>query len=87
MQLYQLCNLTCSSFHGRGVSPQTMLGLGRAAMPPLGVGRGHALPTVLAGRVESVSPASEQQAAQHTQTSPTGRDILKMYSVNKQCKR
>ncbi|XP_034397580.1 piwi-like protein 2 [Cyclopterus lumpus] len=61
-----------NSFHGRGLSPQTLVGLGRAAMPHLGVGRGRALATFLPGRVESVSPASEQQAAQYTQTSLTG---------------
>ncbi|XP_068559469.1 piwi-like protein 2 [Cebidichthys violaceus] len=61
-----------SSFHGRGLSPQTMVGLGRAAMPHLGVGRGRALPPFPPGCVESVSPASEPQAAQHTQTSHTG---------------
>ncbi|XP_037339536.2 piwi-like protein 2 [Pungitius pungitius] len=58
-----------SGFRGRGLSPHTMAGLGRAAMPHLGVGRGHALPP---GRVESVSPASEQPAAQNTQASLTG---------------
>ncbi|KAM8887213.1 piwi-like protein 2 isoform 2-T2 [Spinachia spinachia] len=48
-----------SGFCGRGFSPQTMVGLGRAAMPPLG---GPALPPFALGRVESVSPASEQPA-------------------------
>ncbi|XP_054466269.1 piwi-like protein 2 [Anoplopoma fimbria] len=58
--------------HGRGLSPQTMVGLGRAAMPHLGVARGRTLPPFPPGPVEFVSPASEQQAAQHTQTSHTG---------------
>ncbi|XP_033476014.2 piwi-like protein 2 isoform X1 [Epinephelus lanceolatus] len=62
-----------SSLRGRGLSPQTMVGLGRAAMPQPGVGRGHALPPPFSpGRIESVSPAPEQQAALHSQTSHTG---------------
>ncbi|XP_068460934.1 piwi-like protein 2 [Clinocottus analis] len=61
-----------SSFHGQGLSTQTMLGLGSAAMPQLGVGRGHTLPTFIQSSVESVSPASEQQAVQQTQNSQTG---------------
>ncbi|XP_074493451.1 piwi-like protein 2 isoform X2 [Sebastes fasciatus] len=62
-----------SSFHGRGLSPQTMVGLGRAAMPHLGVGRGRALlPSFPLGRVESVLSASEPQAALPSQTSHTG---------------
>lgn len=66
--------LPVASFHGRGLSPQTMVGLGRAVMPQLGAGRGRPLlPSLSPGRVESFSPASEQQAALHSQTSHTGR--------------
>ncbi|XP_042344076.1 piwi-like protein 2 [Plectropomus leopardus] len=62
-----------SSFHSRGLPPQTMTGLVRTAMPHLGGGRGRALPLPISpGRVHSVSPAPEQQAALHTQTSHTG---------------
>ncbi|XP_041792594.1 piwi-like protein 2 [Chelmon rostratus] len=55
-----------SSFHGPGLSPRTMVGLGRAAMPVLGVG------PFSPGPVESFSPASEQPAVQQAQTSHTG---------------
>uniref|UniRef100_A0AAQ4PZN2 Piwi-like protein 2 n=1 Tax=Gasterosteus aculeatus aculeatus TaxID=481459 RepID=A0AAQ4PZN2_GASAC len=65
------CNF--SSFCGRGFSPDTMVGLRRAAMPHLGVGRGRALPPLPPGRAESVSPASEEPAARNTQASLTGR--------------
>uniref|UniRef100_A0AAQ4R699 Piwi-like protein 2 n=1 Tax=Gasterosteus aculeatus aculeatus TaxID=481459 RepID=A0AAQ4R699_GASAC len=64
------CNF--SSFCGRGFSPDTMVGLRRAAMPHLGVGRGRALPPLPPGRAESVSPASEEPAARNTQASLTG---------------
>lgn len=54
-----------------------MVGLGRAAMPHLGAGRGRALlPPFSPGHVESVSPASEQQAAPQPPTSHTGRETL-----------
>ncbi|TDH12488.1 hypothetical protein EPR50_G00047650 [Perca flavescens] len=59
------------SFHGRGLSHQTMVGLGRAAMPHLGVGRARQLP-LSPGHVESVSEACEQQAVLHPQTPPSG---------------
>uniref|UniRef100_A0AAQ4R0U9 Piwi-like protein 2 n=1 Tax=Gasterosteus aculeatus aculeatus TaxID=481459 RepID=A0AAQ4R0U9_GASAC len=62
-----------SGFCGRGFSPDTMVGLRRAAMPHLGVGRGRALPPLPPGRAESVSPASEEPAARNTQASLTGR--------------
>ncbi|XP_034006775.1 piwi-like protein 2, partial [Trematomus bernacchii] len=54
----------------RGLAPQTMMGLGRAAMPfP---GRGRAVPPFSPGQVEPGPPASEPQtAAPHLQTSPT----------------
>ncbi|KAM7391733.1 hypothetical protein PAMP_022396 [Pampus punctatissimus] len=62
-----------SSFPGRGLSPHMMVGLGRAAMPQLGIGRGRPLlssfPPCL---VESVSPTSEAQAPLHSQASSTG---------------
>nr|XP_040052641.1 LOW QUALITY PROTEIN: piwi-like protein 2 [Gasterosteus aculeatus aculeatus] len=61
-----------SGFCGRGFSPDTMVGLRRAAMPHLGVGRGRALPPLPPGRAESVSPASEEPAARNTQASLTG---------------
>uniref|UniRef100_A0A8C4HH20 Piwi-like protein 2 n=1 Tax=Dicentrarchus labrax TaxID=13489 RepID=A0A8C4HH20_DICLA len=67
-------------FHGQGLSQKTMVGLGRAAMPQLGVGRGRPLLSPFsAGRVETFS---EQQAALHAQTSPRGRDTLKKVSDN-----
>lgn len=56
-----------------------MVGLGRAAMPRLGVGRGRPL-------LPSFSPASEPQPAAHTQLSQTGRESLKhlfIYSFDK----
>uniref|UniRef100_A0A8D0AG69 Piwi-like protein 2 n=1 Tax=Sander lucioperca TaxID=283035 RepID=A0A8D0AG69_SANLU len=60
----------------------TMVGLGRAAMPNLGVGRARQLP-LSPGRVESVSEACEQQAVLHTQTSPSGRKtIMKQSLIN-----
>ncbi|XP_035515119.1 piwi-like protein 2 [Morone saxatilis] len=63
-----------SSFHGQGLSQQTMVGLGRAAMPQLTVGRGRPLLSPFsAGPVESFS---EQQAALHAQTSP--RDTMSL---------
>ncbi|XP_034084284.1 piwi-like protein 2 [Gymnodraco acuticeps] len=52
----------------RGSAPQTMMGLGRGAMPFPGSGRGRALPPVSPGRVEP----GPQTAAPHLQTSPTG---------------
>ncbi|KAE8291705.1 Piwi-like protein 2 [Larimichthys crocea] len=62
-----------SGFHGQGSSSQRMLGLGRAAMPQLGIGRGRPLYSpFVPGHVKSFPPASEQQAALHTQTSLTG---------------
>ncbi|XP_070820400.1 piwi-like protein 2 [Chaetodon trifascialis] len=66
-----------SSFHGQGLSPHTMVGLGRAAMPLLGLGRGcPPLPPFFPGPVESFSPASEQQAVLHSQPSDTGTKPL-----------
>ncbi|XP_070689873.1 piwi-like protein 2 [Pempheris klunzingeri] len=63
-----------SSFHGQGLTPQAMVGLGRAAMPQLGAGRGRSLlPSFPPGHVESFSQASGQQAAphsSHTRTMP-----------------
>lgn len=49
-----------------------MFGLGRAAMPQLGVGRGRTVLPFPPGRVESVSPASEPQPASYTQPSHAG---------------
>ncbi|XP_029295481.1 piwi-like protein 2 [Cottoperca gobio] len=70
----RVCQLeeVMSSFHGRGSSPQTTLGLGRAAMPHLGGGRECALPPFSPGRVKPVSPASDKQTALHPQTSYSG---------------
>lgn len=59
----------CYSFHGRGLSLQTMVGLGRAAIPQLGAGRGRALPSSF-----FPGPASELQTAPYSQTSHTGRE-------------
>ncbi|KAF3850609.1 hypothetical protein F7725_012381 [Dissostichus mawsoni] len=56
----------------RGLSPQKMVGLGRAAMPFTGAGRGRVLPPLSPGRVEPGPPASEPQTAPHLQTSPRG---------------
>ncbi|XP_067459656.1 piwi-like protein 2 [Thunnus thynnus] len=62
-----------SSFPGRGLSHQMMVGLGRAAMPQLGLGRGRPLlPSFPPGHVETVSPTSEAQAPLHSQASSTG---------------
>ncbi|XP_059192376.1 piwi-like protein 2 isoform X2 [Centropristis striata] len=61
-----------SSFHGRGLPSRTMVGLGRAAMPHFGVGRGRALPPFPPAHVESVSPPSEKPAALHSPASHTG---------------
>ncbi|XP_074527387.1 piwi-like protein 2 isoform X2 [Halichoeres trimaculatus] len=53
-----------TSLQGLGFSPQSMLGLGRAAMPPLGTGRGRAvLPCLSLGQLGSDSAFFEQQAA------------------------
>lgn len=66
--------MACYSFHGRSLSLQTMVGLGRAAIPQLGVGRGRALPSsFFPGPVES-SPAPEIQTAPYSHTSHTGRE-------------
>nr|XP_046241740.1 piwi-like protein 2 isoform X2 [Scatophagus argus] len=57
----------------RSLFPHTMAGLGRAAKPPLGAARGCALPPSFSpGSVKSFCPASEQQAAIHSQTSHPG---------------
>ncbi|CAK6950431.1 piwi-like protein 2 [Scomber scombrus] len=79
-----------SSFHGQGLSPQTMVGLGRAAMPQLGIGRGRPLlPSFPLGSAESFSQTSEAQAALHSQASYTGtehpvattQEVLELSSV------
>uniref|UniRef100_A0A3Q0SUA5 Piwi-like RNA-mediated gene silencing 2 n=1 Tax=Amphilophus citrinellus TaxID=61819 RepID=A0A3Q0SUA5_AMPCI len=50
-----------------GLSPQTMVGVGRAAMTQLGVGRGHALlPSFPKGQDVSVSPMPEPQTAAYS---------------------
>ena len=55
-----------------------MVGLGRAAMPPLGLGRGRPLlPSFPPGHVESVSFASQPQPALQSQPSHPGRETLK----------
>nr|AID66627.1 Piwil2 [Monopterus albus] len=62
-----------SSFHGQGLSPRVMVGLGRAAMPQLGAGSGRAfLPHFPPGHDKSVSPVSEPQTAPHFQLLHTG---------------
>ncbi|XP_047446909.1 piwi-like protein 2 [Mugil cephalus] len=62
-----------SSFHGRGLSPQGMVGLGRTAMPQLGVGRGRSLLASLPpGQVQSVSQSPGPQMALSPQASQTG---------------
>lgn len=67
--------MACCSFHGRSLFLTTMVGLGRAAIPQLGVGRGRALPSSLfTGPVESSPPLSELQTAPFSQTSHTGRE-------------
>uniref|UniRef100_A0A8C4HI83 Piwi-like protein 2 n=1 Tax=Dicentrarchus labrax TaxID=13489 RepID=A0A8C4HI83_DICLA len=69
-----------SSFHGQGLSQKTMVGLGRAAMPQLGVGRGRPLLSPFsAGRVETFS---EQQAALHAQTSPRVPDTQEVLELS-----
>uniref|UniRef100_A0A671UDX1 Piwi-like protein 2 n=1 Tax=Sparus aurata TaxID=8175 RepID=A0A671UDX1_SPAAU len=61
-------------FHGRGLSPRTMVGHGRAAIPQLGVGRGRTLPpSFTPGPVHFLASAHEEQAALQSQTSLTGR--------------
>ncbi|XP_070760250.1 piwi-like protein 2 [Enoplosus armatus] len=72
-----------SSFHGRGLSPQTMVGLGRAAMPQLGLGGTRPLlPSLCPGRIEFVSPAPGQQAGLHSQISPTVPTTQKVLEVS-----
>ncbi|XP_020486749.1 piwi-like protein 2 isoform X1 [Labrus bergylta] len=75
------------SFHGRGMAPQTMLGLGRAAMPHLGGGGGRPLlPRFAPGLVESFSPVPDQPAALHSAASqagtaapvPTTQDVMEL---------
>ncbi|XP_071774763.1 piwi-like protein 2 [Centroberyx gerrardi] len=64
-----------SSFLGRGLSPQTMVGIGRAAMPLplLGVGRGPPLPPALPpAPVQSVAPTSDPPAPLWPQSSYAG---------------
>ncbi|XP_019949653.2 piwi-like protein 2 [Paralichthys olivaceus] len=76
------------SFLGQGLSPHTMVGLGRAAMPQLGVGRGRpVLPSFPPGCVGPFSFASEPQPAPHSQPShaamplvPTTQDVLELSS-------
>ncbi|XP_040011750.1 piwi-like protein 2 isoform X2 [Xiphias gladius] len=79
-----------SSFHGRGLSLQTMVGLARAAMPQLGVGRGRPLlPSFPSGHVESISPASNPQLALYSQPSHAGmphmptttQDVLELPNI------
>ncbi|KAI9534326.1 hypothetical protein NQZ68_014734 [Dissostichus eleginoides] len=56
----------------RGLAPQKMMGLGRAAMPLPGAGRGRVPHPLSPGQVEPGPPASEPQTAPHLQTSPRG---------------
>ncbi|GAA6220778.1 piwi-like protein 2 isoform X1 [Lates japonicus] len=78
-----------SSFHGQSLSQLMAVGLGRATMPQLGVGRGPPLlPSFPPGHVESVSPASELQPAIYSQPScaamppvPTTQDVLELSTV------
>ncbi|KAK1892701.1 Piwi-like protein 2 [Dissostichus eleginoides] len=56
----------------RGLAPQKMMGLGRAAMPLPGAGRGRVPYPLSPGQVEPGPPASEPQTAPHLQTSPRG---------------
>lgn len=65
----------CCSFHGDDVSLSAMVGLGRAAFPQLGVGRGCALPTSFSPGPSS--PASEQKTALDSQTSHTSKKTKK----------
>lgn len=74
MESWLLWNSTPYSFRGGGVTPRAMLGLGRAAMPQLGAGRGHRLLSSFPpGHVESISPASEPPTAQHSPPFHAGR--------------
>ncbi|KAM8760023.1 piwi-like protein 2 isoform 1-T2 [Acanthopagrus schlegelii] len=79
-----------SSFHGRGLTPRTMVGHGRAAIPQLGVGRGRTLsPSFTPGPVHFLAPAPEEQAALQSQTSltgtmaamPTSQEVLELSTV------
>lgn len=74
--------LACYSFHGRGLTPRTMVGHGRAAIPQLGVGRGRTLsPSFTPGPVHFLAPAPEEQAALQSQTSLTGRQSEKQINL------
>lgn len=65
--------MTCYSFLGRGFPPPTMVGLGRAAMLPLGIGPGHSVfPSFPLGSAKAGSPASEPPAPLHSEASYTG---------------
>uniref|UniRef100_A0A671UJW4 Piwi-like protein 2 n=1 Tax=Sparus aurata TaxID=8175 RepID=A0A671UJW4_SPAAU len=60
-------------FHGRGLSPRTMVGHGRAAIPQLGVGRGRTLPpSFTPGPVHFLASAHEEQAALHEPLNKAG---------------
>ncbi|KAM9858163.1 piwi-like protein 2 [Aulostomus maculatus] len=60
-------------FLGQDLSPQMMTGLGRAAMPQLGIGRGFpVLPSFLLGGVHPGSVTSALQAPCHSKPSDTG---------------
>lgn len=70
--LRNTATLTCYSFQRQAL--QTMLGLGRAAVPQLGAGRGRAgLYSFPQGPVESSPVAAMQQTALLSKT-PTGKE-------------
>ncbi|XP_051807220.1 piwi-like protein 2 [Acanthochromis polyacanthus] len=62
-----------SSFHGQGLSPPMMAGIGRTAVPQLGIGRGRPLlPSFPPGGIKSVAPTPEPQTAPQSLPSFTG---------------
>ncbi|XP_029916958.1 piwi-like protein 2 isoform X2 [Myripristis murdjan] len=62
-----------SSFPGRGLTPHTMVGIGRAVMPLLRAGRGPPLsPALPPGPLQSLTPASDPPAPLQPQSSCIG---------------
>ncbi|XP_041827468.1 piwi-like protein 2 [Melanotaenia boesemani] len=58
-----------SSFHGQTLFPPMMVGVGRAAMPQLGMGRGHTLlPPFPPGQIKSISATPEPETDKHPHT-------------------
>uniref|UniRef100_A0AAQ5YKS6 Piwi-like protein 2 n=1 Tax=Amphiprion ocellaris TaxID=80972 RepID=A0AAQ5YKS6_AMPOC len=84
MQPWLLWHLTCCSLHGQGLSPPVMVGIGKTAMPQLGVGKGRPmLPSFPRGGVKSIAPTPEPQTAPQLFPPFTGNNMWKIGPLNK----